>query len=729
MSTINSIKIGSNTHPFSLPYGVCSTAADTLAKTVTVENFSLETGATVIVKFTYANSIASPTLNVNNTGAKPIYRYGTTATSTGTTTTGWVAGAVQMFTYDGTGWIRDYWNNTTYSNASLGQGYVTCSTAEATTAKVATLSSYALTAGGVVSVKFTYAVPASATLNISSKGAKSIYYNGSAIKAGVIKAGDIATFIYSSQYHLIGIDRAGNSGTGITVDGFTINHSNSIKGGSVGSAQSPSHGGTFAIPKITYDAQGHITKAETVNITLPANYSLPTASSSTLGGVKIGSNISISSGTISVPKADKDTAGVTVVYPAASCTTYSSDDGTVTPLAVQKGAKMFAITRPPKKSSTDPYPGTDTSVTVNALLRWEDADGNVKNSKITVEDVTNTKDTSKKANVLVIPAEGGKKMVYGYCTDQTDGTSFIGGVFDASATSYPYASGLAIGGTSGNLLWKGKQVATTDMIPTVPTTLKNPNSLTVKGNGTTSFTYDGSAAKTLNIKPGNNVSVSSDTSGNITISSSYTNTTYSFASGDSNGQIKVTPSGGSAQNVSVTGLAAAAYKDVTDSTSASAISTGTSLVTERDVYYGLPKINNSNSYTRSTTIYAPTSAGTSGYILKSAGSGAAPTWLQTLPVANGGTGATTTQAACDNLTGGNSIGPASIDFKPSTTAGHGGYIDFNFNKKYDDYSTRIWEQHEGFLTFVGGLIITANSAYGTALPTAGKAGRIFFKKV
>ena len=62
---------------------------------------------------------------------------------------------------------------------------------------------------------------------------------------------------------------------------------------------------------------------------------------------------------------------------------------------------------------------------------------------------------------------------------------------------------------------------------TTYSSLKNPNSLTVKGNGTQSFTYDGSSAKTLNIKAGPNVSVSSDTSGNITISSSYKNTTYS----------------------------------------------------------------------------------------------------------------------------------------------------------------------------------------------------------
>ena len=100
-----------------LPFGVCDTAADTDAKTATVDVpfDTLETGITVIIKFTYSNTASSPTLNVNETGAKSIKRYGTAAVSTGTTTTGWTAGTVQMFTYDGTNWVRDYWNNTTYS--------------------------------------------------------------------------------------------------------------------------------------------------------------------------------------------------------------------------------------------------------------------------------------------------------------------------------------------------------------------------------------------------------------------------------------------------------------------------------------------------------------------------------------------------------------------------------------------------------------------------------------
>jgi hypothetical protein len=72
-------------------------------------------------------------------------------------------------------------------------------------------------------------------------------------------------------------------------------------------------------------------------------------------------------------------------------------------------------------------------------------------------------------------------------------------------------------------------------------------------------------------------------------------------------------------------LGAACAKDVTDSSSASAIGTGTSLVTERDVYYGLPSINGVHNYTSSTSIYAPADAGTSGQVLISNGSGA-PSW-------------------------------------------------------------------------------------------------------
>lgn len=108
---------------------------------------------------------------------------------------------------DGTAaWVNNP-NTDTVDPAKLGSGYGTCGTAEATAAKAATLSGYVLRTGGHVSVKFTYAVPASATLNINSAGAKAIYYRGAAITAGVIGAGDIATFVYDgTQYQLLSVD-------------------------------------------------------------------------------------------------------------------------------------------------------------------------------------------------------------------------------------------------------------------------------------------------------------------------------------------------------------------------------------------------------------------------------------------------------------------------------------------------------------------------------------------
>ena len=61
------------------------------------------------------------------------------------------------------------------------------------------------------------------------------------------------------------------------------------------------------------------------------------------------------------------------------------------------------------------------------------------------------------------------------------------------------------------------------------------------------------------------------------------------------------------------------------------------------------KLNGSNkSASTSTSIYAPTAAGTSGYILASQGSGA-PNWIQKVPIANGGTNATTAADARANL--------------------------------------------------------------------------------
>lgn len=53
-----------------------------------------------------------------------------------------------------------------------------------------------------------------------------------------------------------------------------------------------------------------------------------------------------------------------------------------------------------------------------------------------------------------------KNPYIGYASDQVDGTFVVGSLLGTN-----YASGLAIGGGSGNLLWKGTKVATTSDIP------------------------------------------------------------------------------------------------------------------------------------------------------------------------------------------------------------------------------------------------------------------------
>ena len=95
-------------------YGESPTASGTAAKVATLvdsSDFYLPTepsarGVTIHIKFANTNTADNPTLNVNSTGALPIYRYGTTYAGK-TAETSWQAGAVVALTYIGDGWVMD----------------------------------------------------------------------------------------------------------------------------------------------------------------------------------------------------------------------------------------------------------------------------------------------------------------------------------------------------------------------------------------------------------------------------------------------------------------------------------------------------------------------------------------------------------------------------------------------------------------------------------------------
>lgn len=107
-------------------YGICTTAANTSAKTVSISGFtseSLVAGVRVIVRFQNAqNYNGTPSLNVSGTGAKTIWRNG------GESNAGqyeWEAYAVISFIYSGSSWYIEnnshatttYWGKTKLTNS------------------------------------------------------------------------------------------------------------------------------------------------------------------------------------------------------------------------------------------------------------------------------------------------------------------------------------------------------------------------------------------------------------------------------------------------------------------------------------------------------------------------------------------------------------------------------------------------------------------------------------
>ena len=112
----------------------CSTAASTAAKTATADPaFALFSGVRLRVTFTNENTAASPTLNVNSTGAVAIVADGSNAATSGT----WNAGAVVDLIYNGTSYVI------------VGGGTVTPVTQNVETSLATVLSSMVAPSGGL----------------------------------------------------------------------------------------------------------------------------------------------------------------------------------------------------------------------------------------------------------------------------------------------------------------------------------------------------------------------------------------------------------------------------------------------------------------------------------------------------------------------------------------------------------------------------------------------------
>ena len=185
-------------------YGTCSTAAGTTAKVVVCSDIpsALYAGLTITVKFSTANTVLAPTLNLTSDGTTSIGTKAIWVDNAVTSTSNclfWNTNAVITFTYDGTQWIVVDQPSTYYA---------TCSTAAATASKVATVATSVVRKGTTVTVTFTNAhnSSTSATMYItgtSTNANRTMYINGVAVNttnANSWSAGESVTFVFNGQY-------------------------------------------------------------------------------------------------------------------------------------------------------------------------------------------------------------------------------------------------------------------------------------------------------------------------------------------------------------------------------------------------------------------------------------------------------------------------------------------------------------------------------------------------
>ena len=199
--------------------------------------------------------------------------------------------------------------------------FATCSTAAATQAKTASVTGFNLVTGARVTIKFTVTnTAANPTLNVNGTGAKEIKYRGSAISTGYLAANRVYEFVYDgTDYLFMGdINTDSNTtysaGSGLTLSGTQFKHKNAVAAGTAKGDDSKtlSFGGTFKIPSVSYDTEGHITGASSTTMTMPA---APTSVSGNAGSAtKLANvrNFSITGGATAAAVAFNGTADVSL---------------------------------------------------------------------------------------------------------------------------------------------------------------------------------------------------------------------------------------------------------------------------------------------------------------------------------------------------------------------------------------------------------------------------------
>ena len=221
---------------------------------------------------------------------------------------------------------------------------------------------------------------------------------------------------------------------------------------------------------------------------------------------------------------------------------------------------------------------TGVSVTVDGTnktynkLKVADGSSNYNNLQFVdqeaIDRATAAQTKANSAYDFAAEAKGNAAAAYSLAESKVGSLSDLG--ITATATELNYVDGVTSAiqtqlngklSTSGTAAKATADASGNNIVNTYATKTELNNS---------KYTLPAATSSTLGgVKTGSNITNSSGTisltKSNVTSALGYTppttdtNTTYTFATGDSNGQIKITPSSGSATNVSVKGLGSAAY--------------------------------------------------------------------------------------------------------------------------------------------------------------------------